>query len=102
MTPKARGGAGVRWAMKKRLLTLLGAMFVLSMASAASAAEGDDYVTSTEDDGYAVKFIDDLLAGDGLGAGGPMLVVRPQGARVTLIRPRTSFVNEMLKSVENI
>lgn len=88
--------------MKKRLLASLGALFVVSMASVAAAEEGGDYVTDTDSDGYSVKFIDDLLAGDGLGAGGPMLVVRPQGVRVTLIRPRTSFVNEMLKSVENI
>jgi hypothetical protein len=30
----------------------------------------------------------------------PLLTVRRHGLRVTLIRPRASFVTEMLKSVE--
>jgi hypothetical protein len=47
-------------------------------------------------------FDDDLLTA---GAGSPYgdtLKVRPPPKRVLLIRPRTTFVQEMLKSVEDI
>jgi len=44
---------------------------------------------------------DDLLAA-GLGPMGSTIVVRPGAARQQLLRPRTHFVPEMLKSVEHI
>ncbi|HOU92200.1 MAG TPA: hypothetical protein PLU22_14205 [Polyangiaceae bacterium] len=53
-------------------------------------------------DGYGYEFSDDPLAAGGFGPGDATIKVRPRAARTTLIRPRTSFVPEMLKSVENI
>ena len=76
-------------------------LFVLGFATTASAEE-DGYTTQDDKDGYSVKFVDDLLDGGGLGATGPMITIRQQTVRVTLIRPRTSFVQELYKSVENI
>jgi hypothetical protein len=49
-----------------------------------------------------VDFFTDMLDGAGLDAAGPMIIQRARPLRVTQIRPRTSIVNEMLNSVENI
>jgi hypothetical protein len=57
-----------------------------------SAGQGD----------YGYKFEDDPLAAGGFGPNDATVRVRPGPVRTTLIRPRTSFVPEMLKSVENI
>ncbi len=54
------------------------------------------------DDGYGYTFSDDPLNAGGFGPNDATIRVRPRAARTTLIRPRTSFVPEMLKSVENI
>lgn len=52
--------------------------------------------------GYGYEFDDDPLNAGGFGPNDATIRVRPRAARTTLIRPRTSFVPEMLKSVENI
>lgn len=54
------------------------------------------------DSGYGYEFDDDPLNAGGFGPNDATIRVRPKAARTTLIRPRTSFVPEMLKSVENI
>lgn len=73
-------------------------LFVVSMslgfAGSASAQEGGD--TTTYD------FEDDLVQGDLVRPDGEMLNVRRRGRRASLIRVREHFVNEMLKSVENL
>lgn len=51
---------------------------------------------------YGYKFEDDPLSAGGFGPADATIRVRPGPVRTTLIRPRTSFVQEMLKSVENI
>jgi hypothetical protein len=61
-------------------------------AAGASGAGGD----------YGYKFEDDPLSAGGFGPSDATIRVRPGPVRTTLIRPRTSFVPEMLKSVENI
>jgi hypothetical protein len=65
---------------------------------AAAAAGGDE----KKGDGYGYEFEDDPLNAGGFGPNDATIKVRPRAARTTLIRPRTSFVTEMLKSVENI
>ena len=52
--------------------------------------------------GYGYEFSDDPLNAGGFGPNDATIRIRPTAARTTLIRPRTSFVPEMLKSVENI
>lgn len=47
-------------------------------------------------------FDDDALIGDTWGATPPLLRVRTKLPRVMLLRPRASFVAEMLKSVEGV
>lgn len=67
-------------------------------AFAQAAKEGGD----KGGDGYGYEFDDDPLSAGGFGPNDATIRVRPRAARTTLIRPRTSFVPEMLKSVENL
>jgi hypothetical protein len=74
------------------------AAFALSSAALAQDAKaGGDKA-----DGYGYEFSDDPLNAGGFGPNDATIKVRPRAARTTLIRPRTTFVPEMLKSVENI
>lgn len=96
--------------MKKGVLIGLVATFVLSMASVAFAqnAPGGGAAAAKatggggKDEGYGYEFSDDPLAAGGFGPNDATIRVRPGPVRTTLIRPRTSFVPEMLKSVENL
>lgn len=54
------------------------------------------------DQGYGYEFDDDPLAAGGFGPNDATIRVRPGPVRTTLIRPRISFVDNMLKSVENL
>jgi hypothetical protein len=67
-------------------------------AGAAPAAGGG----GGKEDGYGYEFSDDPLSAGGFGPNDATIRVRPGPVRTTLIRPRTSFVPEMLKSVENL
>jgi hypothetical protein len=77
---------------------------VLLLASGALAQD----VKATEGagdkggEGYGYEFDDDPLSAGGFGPNDATIKVRPKAARTTLIRPRTHFIPEMLKSVENI
>jgi len=57
---------------------------------------------SKSDEGYGYTFDDDPLNAGGFGPNDATIRVRARAARTTLIRPRISFVPEMLKSVENL
>jgi hypothetical protein len=73
--------------------------------STSSRAQDNGGVTTTASGGsgdYGYKFEDDPLSAGGFGPADATIRVRPGPVRTTLIRPRTSFVPEMLKSVENI
>lgn len=83
--------------MKKLLVIITVLVFVISWTSQANAQD-----KFSDDDGYGYEFDDDPLNAGGFGPTDATIRVRPRAARTTLIRPRTSFVPEMLKSVENI
>ena len=68
--------------------------------AAAPAAGGA--AAGGKDEGYGYTFSDDPLSAGGFGPNDATIRVRPGPVRTTLIRPRTSFVPEMLKSVENL
>ena|SRR5665213_2006039 len=70
---------------------------VFAQGGAAAPAAGGG-----KDDGYGYTFSDDPLSAGGFGPNDATIRVRPNAVRNTLIRPRTSFVPEMLKSVENL
>jgi len=82
------------------LLLLSAQSFAQDAAGAAGAAGGAGANGGNGDYGY--KFEDDPLSAGGFGPADATIRVRPGPVRTTLIRPRTSFVPEMLKSVENI
>ncbi len=81
----------------------VGLMFTLAAPAFAQDAAADAEAGSGGGgDGYGYEFEDDPLNAGGFGPNDATIKVRPRAARTTLIRPRTSFVTEMLKSVENI
>jgi hypothetical protein len=65
-----------------------------------SFAQAEEPSSTTTEDGYFYGFKDDALLGGTLSTTDAQIKVRKKAARVTLIRPRASFVAEMLKSVE--
>jgi len=96
---------------KRALFGIIAAAFLLTSASAfaqqpGGAAPGGGGAKATgaggKDEGYGYEFSDDPLAAGGFGPNDATIRVRPGPVRTTLIRPRTSFVPEMLKSVENL
>lgn len=70
------------------------------LVSGVAAAQDAPAAAASESYGY--EFDDDPLNAGGFGPSDATIRVRPRPVRTTLIRPRTSFVPEMLKSVENI
>jgi len=83
---------------KKLALAVVVGLFAFAVSSAAFAQTRDQKTN----DGYGYTFEDDPLNAGGFGPNDATIRVRPRAARTTLIRPRTSFVPEMLKSVENL
>jgi hypothetical protein len=84
-----------RWATM--MIAAAGVLLMASEALAQGARGG-----GKKDEGYGYEFSDDPLAAGGFGPNDATIRVRPGPVRTTLIRPRTSFVTEMLKSVENL
>lgn len=80
----------------------LGAATLVLSPSVFAQAGGAAAKEAKSDEGYGYTFEDDPLNAGGFGPNDATIRVRPRAARTTLIRPRTSFVPEMLKSVENI
>jgi hypothetical protein len=81
-----------------------GALFVLALAStsATAAAEKPKNASAPRTDEYGYTFTDDALLAGATGVLGVPIKARSLGLRQTLIRPRTAFVVELLKSVENL
>ncbi len=76
--------------------------FGIATFALTSSALAQDKAAGEKADGYGYEFSDDPLNAGGFGPNDATIKVRPRAARTTLIRPRTTFVPEMLKSVENI
>jgi hypothetical protein len=85
--------------MKKATRLGAGVATVVGVMLAASVAMAQD---KKKEDAYGYEFTDDPLNAGGFGPNDATIRVRPGPVRTTLIRPRTSFVPEMLKSVENL
>ena len=91
--------------MKKLLITSVAcaALFAPATALADGADKGDSYeVTEADGPDYSVSFFDDNLNADGNSPLGDAIKIRPTGLSRTLIRPRVSFVRELIYSVENL
>ena len=87
-----------------RIVSVAGGLTAFLASGAAFAQDKDAAAGEKGDkgDGYGYEFDDDPLAAGGFGPNDATIRVRPRAARTTLIRPRIQFVDEMLKSVENL
>jgi hypothetical protein len=74
----------------------------IAIGAAVLAMSALSFAQEEKKEGYGYEFDDDPLSAGGFGPNDATIRVRPRAARTTLIRPRTSFVPEMLKSVENL
>jgi len=77
---------------------------IVSMTTLASSQPRQPYRTTERTSStstYQVEFIDDPLSAMDSGAYVARVRVRPGRVRTLLLRPRTSFVQDMLKSVES-
>lgn len=86
-------------ARSKKLVIALSAGILAFATTTIAFAQG---APESKTDGYGYTFDDDPLNAGGFGPNDATIKVRARAARTTLIRPRTTFVQEMLKSVENI
>jgi hypothetical protein len=86
----------------KRSIGVAISIGVAAFTLAPAALAQDAKAGGDKADGYGYEFSDDPLNAGGFGPNDATIKVRPRAARTTLIRPRTTFVPEMLKSVENI
>ena len=77
--------------------TVVGMMLVAAAAPVAAQEGGGGGGDATTYD-----FEDDLVQGDLVRPDGENLMVRRRGARESLIKIREHFINELLKSVENL
>jgi hypothetical protein len=85
------------------VLVTSSALLISQAAFAQNAGGGAGNIQTTDTkEGYGYNFTDDPLSAGGFGPNDATIRVRPGPVRTTLIRPRTSFVPEMLKSVENL
>ena len=83
-----------------RIMVAVGVGMAVSLTTLMASAQAIQ--ESKTDEGYGYSFDDDPLNAGGFGPNDATIRVRARAARTTLIRPRTSFVPEMLKSVENL
>jgi len=87
----------------RRLLTILAfGLFALLALPALPAAAQEAGGGGGGGDATSYDFEDDLVQGDLVRPDGENLMVRRRGARESLIRIREHFINELLKSVENL
>ena len=86
--------------MKKILAGLFAFVALSTVASLASADPPNAPKKSSRD--YEYTFPDDALLTDTMGPTGAKITVLQKAQRPRLLRPRVQFVQEMLKSVENM
>ena len=87
---------------RTKLVAIVAGLGVFLIASSALAQRSVDGVKEGKDTGYGYEFDDDPLAAGGFGPNDASIRVRSGPVRTTLIRPRIAFVDNMLKSVENL
>jgi len=96
----------VRSARVVSVLAAASAVFLVASSAAAQAPSPRNKAASPQAtvravDGHDVyDFPDDPLMGEGLGANIAPISVLRHAARASLVRPRLSFVPEMLKTTE--
>jgi hypothetical protein len=83
--------------MKTKIAVALGVCAGLLAVAPSALAE-----TPKDGKGYAYNFEDDKLLGKDMVGNTPSITMRPKAGKGLLHRPRIQFVQEMLKSVENM
>ena len=86
----------------KELLTLVLVGALAVVAAPAAAQDAPAPAAGGGGDATTYDFEDDLVQGDLVRPDGENLMVRRRGARESLIKIREHFINELLKSVENL
>lgn len=87
--------------LKKIGFTTTASVLAFLLLSSTAFAQGvKDGKADSE--GYGYEFEDDPLAAGGFGPNDSRIRVRRGAQRSTLIKPRTQFITELLKSVENL
>lgn len=86
---------------QKKLGLSFAAAAVAVLVSASSFAQGVKD-SKGDSEGYGYEFEDDPLSAGGFGPNDSRIRVRKGAQRSTLIKPRTQFITELLKSVENL
>lgn len=81
---------------------LVAFLLIFSVSTIAYADESPVNKITQDKTGYGYEFDDDPLHAGGFGPNDATIKVRPKAARATLIRPRISFIPELLKSVEHL
>lgn len=82
---------------------LVAIVVVLGLCVAQTASAEDTAQTDVAENGdYSYRFSDEDLLGDTLTEVGDMYRGRSKFARVLLLRPRTSLVQELFKSAEEL
>jgi hypothetical protein len=89
--------------MKKTFATHVAVAVGITVGLASSAAFAQASTKDDKKDGsYGYEFSDDPLSAGALGPQEASIKVLPRPIRQTLITPRTNFIPEMYKSVENL
>jgi len=83
--------------MTKKKITVLVTLALTSLCVAPAFA-----ATTRADEGYSYEFEDDDLLGQAFGADGDLITLRVGPARTMLLRPRTSFVPELIRTLEEL
>lgn len=78
------------------------ASITIGLFSNVALAEDKKPKAQDKSQDYGYTFTDDALLGNDLQGQTGVIKVRPTGMRDRLIKPRTQFVSEMLKSIEHI
>jgi len=87
----------------KKMIIILCTLLLSKSVFAETQEWGKGVIKRTQNiNEYGYEFDDDPLNAGGFGPNDTLLKIRPKAARVTLIRPRTSFVPEILKSIQDI
>ncbi|HSC88727.1 MAG TPA: hypothetical protein VLC09_15705 [Polyangiaceae bacterium] len=81
---------------------LVGVSSVFALVALTGSAFAQGAKESSSGDGYGYEFDDDPLSAGGFGPNDSRIRVRRGAQRSTLIKPRTQFITELLKSVENL
>jgi hypothetical protein len=91
----------------KNVVSSLAALSILAFAGLATAqpdpaSRAVAKTVEADKDAYGYIFEDDALNALDNDGNLPIIKARPRGLRTNLIRPRTSFVPELFKSVEKL